>query len=263
MTRGKSKRKKGLRKEGGYGGAGRPGSARVSGTPAIPTDPRKRPRQERARATVAAILAAAAETFAERGYAGTTTNRIARRAGVSIGSLYQYFPNKDALLAGLMEQHREQIHSVVEESTRDFEDQRIPIREALRSMLGSLVELHEADPELARAIDNTAFHLHHAVGEHRGEEHEYARWMEQVLRQRADVRQANARVMAHVVVRATEALTRWLVHEAPGDLDKATAVEEVVLLLDGYVREQPIREPGKEAAPGPAVGGRTGRRGRL
>jgi AcrR family transcriptional regulator len=55
---------------------------------------RKVPHQKRARQTVEAILQASAEMFAKLGFAGTTTNKIAMRAGVSIGSLYQYFPNK-------------------------------------------------------------------------------------------------------------------------------------------------------------------------
>lgn len=66
---------------------------------------RRSPTQERSRRTVAAVLDAAARVFGELGYRATTTNDIARAAGVSVGSLYQYFPNKDALLVGLYEQH--------------------------------------------------------------------------------------------------------------------------------------------------------------
>jgi len=54
---------------------------------------------------VQAILEAAAQVFERHGYAGGTTNRIAKRAGVSIGSLYQYFPNKDAILVALVHRH--------------------------------------------------------------------------------------------------------------------------------------------------------------
>ena len=60
--------------------------------------PRKLPRQERSRFTVEAILTAAERVVAEHGVEGATTNRIAEVAGVSIGSLYQYFPNKAALV---------------------------------------------------------------------------------------------------------------------------------------------------------------------
>ncbi len=56
--------------------------------------PLKEPKQDRSRETFAAILQAAAHVFEHRGYAGATTNRIAGRAGVSVGSLYQYFPTR-------------------------------------------------------------------------------------------------------------------------------------------------------------------------
>ncbi|XDA98429.1 TetR/AcrR family transcriptional regulator [Sulfitobacter sp. LCG007] len=68
--------------------------------------PRKQPRQERSRATRAAILEAAARILEQEGRDSLTTNRIAVRAGVSIGSLYQYFPNKAAILASLLRDTR-------------------------------------------------------------------------------------------------------------------------------------------------------------
>jgi AcrR family transcriptional regulator len=66
--------------------------------------PRKKPLQSRSRATVHAVLSAAAHILEERGLAAFNTNAVAERAGVSIGSLYQYFPSKDAILVALMEQ---------------------------------------------------------------------------------------------------------------------------------------------------------------
>jgi AcrR family transcriptional regulator len=71
--------------------------------------PRKKPRQERSLVTYDAILEAATRIFGERGYAGATTNDIAELAGVSIGSLYQYFPNKDALISALQSHHMNEI----------------------------------------------------------------------------------------------------------------------------------------------------------
>jgi AcrR family transcriptional regulator len=67
--------------------------------------PRKRPRQERSRFTVDAILEAAADILVRDGYDRLTTNRIADRAGVNVASLYQYFPGKDAIVAELRRRH--------------------------------------------------------------------------------------------------------------------------------------------------------------
>lgn len=76
---------------------------------AASAEPRKQPRQRRSAETVDRILEAAARIFDERGYRATTTNHVAEAAGVSIGSLYQYFPNKDALLVALAEHHIDEV----------------------------------------------------------------------------------------------------------------------------------------------------------
>ena len=68
--------------------------------------PRKAPVQARSRATYEAILEAAARILEAEGLAGVTTNRVAERAGVSIGSLYQYFPAREAILAELVKRMR-------------------------------------------------------------------------------------------------------------------------------------------------------------
>lgn len=67
--------------------------------------PRKKPRQNRSKSTVDAILSATARVLVEQGYDNASTNRIAQVAGVSVGSLYQYFPNKQALVVALVEAH--------------------------------------------------------------------------------------------------------------------------------------------------------------
>ena len=69
-----------------------------------PITPRRRPSQARSRSKVEYLLQAAAQVFRAEGYTATT-NRIAERAGVSIGTLYEYFPNKEALLLALAERH--------------------------------------------------------------------------------------------------------------------------------------------------------------
>jgi AcrR family transcriptional regulator len=63
--------------------------------------PRKHPRQKRARATVEAILDACAQILSNGAYEALTTNHVSERAGVSIGTLYEYFPNRESIVAAL------------------------------------------------------------------------------------------------------------------------------------------------------------------
>src|SRR5689334_20025487 len=78
------------------------------------TLPRKAPHQERSRATVDAILAATARILVKDGYDRASTNKIAAAAGVSVGSLYQYFPSKEALVAALIEKHSAEMLEIFE-----------------------------------------------------------------------------------------------------------------------------------------------------
>jgi AcrR family transcriptional regulator len=116
------------------------------------------PRQERARLTVERILDAAARIFHEQGYAGTTTNEIADEAEVSVGSLYQYFPNKDAILVALTRRHIESARAglvslVLALSPDDG------ICETLRTVVDFLVEQHELD-ELHLLVMHSAPRTH-------------------------------------------------------------------------------------------------------
>src|SRR5437870_12652127 len=78
------------------------------------THPRKLPKQERAKATVEAILAATAHILVREGFDAASTNRIADEAGVSVGSLYQYFPSKQAIVSALLERHVHRMLGVIQ-----------------------------------------------------------------------------------------------------------------------------------------------------
>lgn len=83
-------------------------------TPAL--KPRKRPRQERARVTVDAIFEAAIQVLLSDGLPRLTTTRVAERAGVSVGTMYQYFPNKQALIYALNERYLEALAEKIEQT---------------------------------------------------------------------------------------------------------------------------------------------------
>src|SRR5215510_10266902 len=72
------------------------------------TNPRKEASQERSRATVDALIEATARILVREGFDSASTNRIAEKAGVSVGSLYQYFPGKEALIAAVIDRHHQE-----------------------------------------------------------------------------------------------------------------------------------------------------------
>ncbi|NDC64692.1 MAG: TetR/AcrR family transcriptional regulator, partial [Planctomycetia bacterium] len=79
-----------------------------------PVSPRKAPQQDRSRALVEWIVEGATRILAADGLAGLTTNRVAEVAGISIGSLYQYFPNKDAIVVAIIERAQRETVAAVE-----------------------------------------------------------------------------------------------------------------------------------------------------
>lgn len=107
---------------------------------------RKTPNQDRAKATVEAILTATARVLIKDGYDGASTNRIAAAAGVSIGSLYQYFPSKEALVGTLLDRHLAEMVSVFEETVERVGN--APLEVATCELVKAMVHAHAIDPKL-------------------------------------------------------------------------------------------------------------------
>jgi AcrR family transcriptional regulator len=109
---------------------------------------RKRPRQTRSADTVNVIVEAAAWILENEGFPGYNTNAIAARAGVSVGSIYQYFPNKDALTATLIERETHILLEDVEAAIKISD-----CRESLTSIIAACVAHQTRRPTLARLLD--------------------------------------------------------------------------------------------------------------
>lgn len=112
-----------------------------------PITPRKRPRQERSQATVEAILQAATYILTRRGWSAFTTNEVATRAGVNIASLYQYFPNKEAIVAELQRRHIAEVEARCPDPPAG-----LSLHEYLRGMVETVVAEHRVSPALHRVF---------------------------------------------------------------------------------------------------------------
>ena len=115
-----------------------------------PTQPRKTARQQRSRATVDALVEATARILVREGFDKASTNRIAEVAGVSIGSLYQYFPCKEALVAAVIDRHRQRIAGAVRGELAGLMER--PVHEAMRMLVAVAVKAHRIEPRLHRVL---------------------------------------------------------------------------------------------------------------
>lgn len=113
-------------------------------------EPRKEPKQVRASATVSIILDAAARILSEEGYRRFNTNRVAEVAGVSVGSLYQYFPSKDAMLSALLRRHDERQMEALARSLRVADA--VPLEQGITGLITGFIDGHLADLDLQRVL---------------------------------------------------------------------------------------------------------------
>lgn len=194
------------------------------------TAPRKRPRQERAQATVEAILDAACQLLVDNGYDKTSTNKIAQRAGVSVGSLYQYFPNKEAVVLAIIERHTGRMMALLEEHVHEFLD--ASLEDGVRLYVRAMVERHHEDREFHRVLVQQILHL--------GWEH-----MESVERRARDLVQLILEHKRDEIVPTDTKLAAWtlvttgesLVHRAmlAGEFDTEAVYEEICAVLLRYL----------------------------
>lgn len=109
---------------------------------------RKKPRQARSRGTVEAILQAGARILSDEGWAGFTTNKVAELAGVSIGSLYQYFPDKLSLVDAIRRRHLDDCLAVMRKSRADG----LPPARFVENLVQAMVAAHSIFPGLHRVL---------------------------------------------------------------------------------------------------------------
>ena len=202
-----------------------------------PTRPRKAARQDRSQATVDAILEAAARLFAEGGLDAINTNQIAERAGVSIGSLYQYFPGKQAILGELIDRHSEQTITALAAKLEEFADSGTrSIPAVLREIVEILLEADTIDLNLHRVFLDKLPDAGRIEQRHGEIRRMTAAVRERLLEQRrGDLAVGDLDVAAVVLVHALEAVTNAVVFEFPDRLRDPQLVDEITALATRYL----------------------------
>lgn len=113
--------------------------------------PRKRPVQQRSRRTVELVLEAAAQVLEAGGLARFNTNAVAERAGVSVGTIYQYFPDKDAVMAEIARRETARFEAALGEALQQAGD--LSLAQAVEALVRVAVVHQMQRPQLARILD--------------------------------------------------------------------------------------------------------------
>ncbi|WP_405871844.1 MULTISPECIES: TetR/AcrR family transcriptional regulator [unclassified Streptomyces] len=198
--------------------------------------PRKRPRQQRSKETYDAILEAAAQLFERDGRAKATTNHIAERAGVSIGSLYQYFPDKDALLYALGERHMLRLAAGLSATLSRLRRIAPPLPQIVSALVRAVAEVHVTEPGLHRLLYDQAPRPKETAAMLR----EFQKWIAGELEHhlhRLAVGGPDRRLTALLLVQSIEAQVHGALLDPPEGCTTAQVIEAVEQLCLRALRE--------------------------
>lgn len=193
---------------------------------------RREPKQHRAQQTVDAILDAVVRILKRNRSATLTTNRIAATAGVSIGSVYQYFPDKRAIFIALHERHIRQIDQIIQSTL--IEHASSPLDALIRAMVEVMIDAHIADPELYALLATEVPHRSDGTRDFATRLHGAFR-LAIASRTRELKRRRNLDRIVFIVTNMVEALSHAAALQRPPALSLSDAKEEAVRAVLAYL----------------------------
>jgi AcrR family transcriptional regulator len=182
------------------------------------------------------ILDAMSRVLVERGYAKTNTNLVAEAAGISVGSLYQYFPNKDALIFALRERHVTRMLSLFEGVVDQMTDAG-SLTSDFEALIDALVAAHLLEPELNRILEEE-FPAFNMPVSNQIRERFFDSIRGVLKRHRAAISAPDIDVATFVVQRMLKALINAVVLTGPGGLSPGSIRPEIVPAVIGYLTAQ-------------------------
>lgn len=215
---------------------------------AIPTTPRKSATQKRSQAMVETLLDATARVLTREGYDRASTNRIAATAGVSVGSLYQYFPNKEALVAALVARHNRQMLELLRDALKEVAS--FDLATAIGELVRAAVDAHLVDSALHRIFAEQVPRLGQLAKIDALQQETFLMVRAYLEERRAEISVPDLDSATAICVTAVEALTHEFVINRPEALDgdRDRFIGEVTRLVVGYLRPADGATP-RAAAP--------------
>lgn len=223
-------------------------SARRPAAKRRPSPARRAPVQRRSLATVEAILEATIQILDRSGLAALTTNAIAARAGISVGSLYQYFPDKQAVLEALLTRHAGRVQGMMAAALQEVAG--LPVLDRVDALARALIAAEVSDLRLSRIFHG----LLPATTDSPVDRFEAA--MESVvagiLDGAPDLRPRDSALAAGVIVRAASGVLRTTARRDAAVLTTQAFEREFAALIRGYL--QTMMQPPEIRADGAATG---------
>jgi AcrR family transcriptional regulator len=201
--------------------------------------PVRKPLQARSRALLEVVLEATAQILEKDGYEGLTTNHVAERAGVSVGSIYQYFHSKDELVLALVDRHMDRLVALVGGELAAAVD--LPLAEGARRVIGALVRSHMVDPDLHRAILEQVPKVNR-MGRVREMDRQFEALLAAlVVAKGREVAVDDPRMFAFLVVQTTKAVTLGALLDHPEYLQDELLADELTRMFMTYAAPLPTR----------------------
>ncbi|CAN7147603.1 TetR/AcrR family transcriptional regulator [Trinickia sp. LjRoot230] len=176
------------------------------------------------------MIEATARILVKDGFDKTTTNRIAEKAGVSIGSLYQYFPSKEALVAAVAQRHNQDLMRVVRTALADVAA--LPLEQAVRRLVAAAIDGHRVDPQLHRVLAEQIPRTGRTANTDVPIQQAHALFGAYLEAHRGELRQVDLALATFVCVTSIEALT----HTAVLDYSERASDEAFEALVDEATR---------------------------
>jgi AcrR family transcriptional regulator len=181
-------------------------------------------------------LEATARILIREGFGKASTNRIAEVAGVSVGSLYQYFPSKEAIVAALIDRHRQEIARAVQKELADA--MQLPLAQGVRKLVRVAIKAHRIDPALHRSLTEQIPRLGRLEKAETFDRENYSLFAAYLESHQDEIRAMDLGLAAFICVTSIEGLTHTAVLHRKLLSPQATEllVEEAARLVLGYLQ---------------------------
>jgi AcrR family transcriptional regulator len=204
--------------------------------------PLRQPRQRRSTVTYDAILEATTQILIEKGYAATTTNHIAERAGISIGSLYQYFPNKEAIAVELLQRHIVSGPAYMETQLTHFMEYHHNPAKLVKALIEAACDHHADNPTLHKVLEEEVPHPAHIRAAIQRNENLFTEAITNWIKQRYPQQMSNLSVAARLVFVLIKTMTHWYIICQQVEIEREVFVDELTTMVMRYLFPSPQKK---------------------